>query len=247
MKNKWFKFGLTNLMTLIRTLGIFALVPVFKLYGGIATFLLSAGCFATDFLDGMMARGFKCSTFFGSLFDGFSDKAFLIVNMILLMSITPLAIVPIILELGIASVQSIKYNHNMNVQSNKIGKAKMWVAGILISICYLLVDANFLNYLGSDLALKIANYDQIKLFSMVLSPLVFSEVLTLGSYIKEYMDELSETTPEKIENAKKEEEQILNKMNNTEIKNVLFDPDFYNEYKNRGNLRLVRSLTKKKK
>ena len=116
--NKWFKFGITNFFTALRAAGIVCLIPVFKIYGGLATALLSAGCFATDFIDGILARKLKSSTFFGSLFDAISDKAFLIVNMILLISITPLAIVPILAELGIAAVQSLKYQSNMNVQSN---------------------------------------------------------------------------------------------------------------------------------
>lgn len=90
--NKWAKFGITNFFTALRAVGIICLIPVFKIYGGVATALLSSCCFATDFIDGILARKLKSSTFFGSLFDGISDKAFLIVNMLLLMSITPLAI-----------------------------------------------------------------------------------------------------------------------------------------------------------
>ena len=185
---KWLKFGITNFFTALRAAGIICLIPVFKLYGGMAAALLSAGCFATDFVDGMLARKLKSSTFFGSLFDGISDKAFLIINMLLLMSITPLAIVPIILELGIAGVQSLKYERNLNVQSNIFGKVKMWVAGLTITIAYLLADPTFINYLGSNLATKIAEFGDLKVFGITLAPLVLSELLTLGSYLKEFRD-----------------------------------------------------------
>mgnify|MGYP001859529709 CR=1 FL=1 len=261
MKN-WLKFGVTNFFTALRAAGIICLIPVFKLYGGMAAALLSAGCFATDFIDGMLARKLKSSTFFGSLFDGISDKTFLIVNMILLMSITPLAIVPIILELGIAGVQSLKYQHNLNVQSNIFGKVKMWVAGLTITVTYLLTDPTFINYLGSSLATKIVDLGDLKVFGITLAPLVLSELLTLGSYIKEFKDEtkeekeiqeiepeqkISEEEVSKDELNKKRQEELEAYTANMDLKDMLFDHDFYEKFKNEGNLKLIRSLAKKKK
>ena len=263
---KWAKFGITNFFTTLRAAGIVCLIPVFKLYGGLATALLTAGCFATDFIDGTLARKLKSSTFFGSLFDGISDKAFLIVNMILLMSITPLAIIPILAELGIAAVQRAKYQNNMNVQSNMIGKVKMWIAGLTISAAYLLVDPTFINYLGSDIATKIAEMGELKLFGIVLTPMVLSEIATLGSYIKEFRDgKKEEKANEKIneevdalEESSKELESVLNEtretkeeleesIENMSLKDMLFDHEFYEKYKDEGNLKLIRSMAKKKK
>lgn len=260
---KWFNFGITNFFTALRAAGIICLIPVYKIYGGVATALLSAGCFATDFIDGTLARKLKSSTFFGSLFDGISDKAFLIVNMLLLMSITPLAIIPIALELGIASVQSLKYQHNLNVQSNMIGKIKMWVAGITITLAYLLVDPTFTNYLGADIASKIASMGNINLFKYVLSPLVLSEALTLASYIKELKDgkakeETIAKESERVETETKEEvkeektdyekeKDLEEYASNMSLSDMLFDHDFYETFKNEGNLKLVRSLAKRKK
>lgn len=256
--NKWLKFGITNFFTALRVAGIICLIPVFKLYGGAATAMLSAGCFATDFIDGTLARKLKSSTFFGSLFDGISDKAFLIVNMLLLMSITPLAIIPIIAELGIAGVQSLKYQNNMNVQSNIFGKVKMWVAGITVTLAYLLVDPTFINYLGADIASKIAGLGDIKLFGAVLSPLVLSELLTLGSYVKELLDgknkeevldEEKETVVEETKKEKEEEkrEELEETLENMDLKDMLFDHEFYEKFKDEGNLKLIRSFAKRKK
>ena len=256
--NKWLKFGITNFFTALRVAGIICLIPVFKLYGGAATAMLSAGCFATDFIDGTLARKLKSSTFFGSLFDGISDKAFLIVNMLLLMSITPLAIIPIIAELGIAGVQSLKYQNNMNVQSNIFGKVKMWVAGITVTLAYLLVDPTFINYLGADIASKIAGLGDIKLFGAVLSPLVLSELLTLGSYVKELLDgknkeevldEEKETVVKETKKEKEEEkrEELEETLENMDLKDMLFDHEFYEKFKDEGNLKLIRSFAKRKK
>lgn len=247
--NKWLKFGITNFFTALRVAGIICLIPVFKLYGGAATAMLSAGCFATDFIDGTLARKLKSSTFFGSLFDGISDKAFLIVNMLLLMSITPLAIIPIIAELGIAGVQSLKYQNNMNVKSNTFGKIKMWVAGITITLAYFLVDPTFINYLGVDIASKIASLGHIKLFGAVLSPLVLSELLTLGSYIKELRDGKDSKVVLEEEKIKHEEklEELEETLENMDLKDMLFDHEFYEKFKDEGNLKLVRSFAKRKK
>ena len=245
--NKWLKFGITNFFTALRAAGIICLIPVYKIYGGLATALLSAGCFATDFIDGALARKLKSSTFFGSLFDGISDKAFLIVNMLLLMSITPLAIIPIGLELGIAAIQSLKYEHNLNVQSNIIGKIKMWIAGITITLAYLLVDPTFTNYLGADIASKIASMGNLDLFKGVLSPLVLSETLTLASYIKELRDGKKEQKEEldkekEIPNPTNDKEDIKENTeekakleeyaSNMDLKDMLFDHEFYETFKN---------------
>ena len=50
------KFIITNFITLLRVVGIFALIPVYKTYGGLATFILSSLCFFTDFIDGFLGK-----------------------------------------------------------------------------------------------------------------------------------------------------------------------------------------------
>lgn len=243
-KDNKFKFYLTNFVTSLRAVGVLIIIPVYYLYGGLSAFLLSAGCFLTDYIDGKMARKFKTSTFFGSMFDGITDKAFLIVSLIILMTITPLAIVPILMELGIVGMQTLKYKNDMSVKSNIIGKAKMWLAGLTMAACYLLVDKRVLNYLGASLATKINSFGQLKLFSLVLTPLVLSEIITLTSYIKEYNEEKKE--PEKIEEKKDEEEKIKEEVHDMTLKDLLFDHEIYEKYKDYGDLRLIRKLSKKK-
>mgnify|MGYP004518516655 FL=1 len=245
MNKKKFNFLITNFVTLLRVIGIFALIPVYKIYGGFTTFMLSASCFLTDCIDGLMARELKSSTFFGSLFDALSDKAFLVINMILLMKISPLAIIPIIFELGIAYVQSVKYNKGMNIKSNMFGKVKMWVAGIVISLSYLLVDKTFLNYLGTSLAIKMNELNEIKLFSVLFIPLVLSEILTLSSYVKEYFDENKKMTPEFIKTKEEEEKKVEEEISNVSFKKIMFEHEYYEKYKDYGNLKLVRTLSKK--
>ena len=246
-KDNKFKFYLTNFVTSLRALGVLALIPVYYLYGGASAFLLSAACFLTDFVDGKMARKFKTSTFFGCMFDGITDKAFLVVSLILLMTITPLAIVPIIMELGIVGMQTLKYQNDLGVKSNIIGKAKMWLAGLTMSTCYLLVDKRILNYLGSSLASKISSLSQIKLFSIVLTPLVLTEIITLASYIKEYNDERKEGPKKDDEEKITKEEELKKEVQDKTLKDLLLDHDIYEKYKDYGDLKLIRTLSKKKK
>lgn len=234
MQNKWIEFSIVNFITLLRVIGVFLLIPVFKIYGGVAAFWLSAICFFSDLLDGFLARKLDCATFFGGMFDALSDKAFLIVNMVLLMSITPIAILLIILELSIAWVQTVKYQKSISVQSSKVGKAKMWVAGILISLCYLLVDQKEI--------INMSDLEQIKVFSTVLIPLVIIELITLINYIKEYIIKKKALTKSEI--AKKEQAKIKMalEMQKVEFKDLLFNPKYYKKYKDCNNLDLVKNL-----
>lgn len=244
MNKKCFNFIITNFVTLLRIVGIFALIPIYKKYGGFLTFILSSFCFLTDFIDGLMARKLNSSTFFGSLFDALSDKAFLIISMILLISITPIAIIPIFFELGIAYIQSFKYNKNMNIKSNSYGKVKMWVAGIVISFSYLLVDSKFLNYLNLGFLTDIS---ELTLFSIIFLPLVISEIITIISYIKEYFDEQKKITPKILEKRIKEEKKLEESIKNITFKDMLFQHEYYEKYKDFGNLKFLQKITSKKK
>ena len=245
MNNKRFNFLITNFFTFIRTVGIFALIPFYKNYGGFATFGLSMCCFLTDFIDGLLARGLKSSTFFGSLFDALSDKVFLIINMVLLMSMSSLAIVPILFEVAIAITQSYKYNKGINIKSNMFGRTKMWVAGIVISLTYLLTDNKFLSWVNYNLSVNISNLDQTKVLCILFMFLVISEILTLGSYVKEYFDEKEKMTPEFIKTKEEEEKKIEKEISNVSFREIMFEHEYYEKYKDYGNLKLVRTLSKK--
>ena len=78
---KKFMLIFVNLLTTIRIIGVFMIVPIFFKYGGIYAALVSIACYLTDSIDGFLARNLNASTFFGSLFDALSDKAFLVINL----------------------------------------------------------------------------------------------------------------------------------------------------------------------
>lgn len=163
-KMKKIGFILTNFLTILRLLGIILLIPLVNYGSETIVFYLVIFCFLTDFLDGFMARLFKCSTFFGSLLDGLSDKLFVIVNLLILVTKTKLAILVIICEFLIFIVQKKKFDANMNIKSNILGKIKMWVAGLVISVSYI--------YKGN--------------FYYLFVPLIVLDFLVLLSYVREY-------------------------------------------------------------
>ena len=114
-----------------------------------------------------------------------------------------------------------------------------------------MADPTFINYLGADIATKVIELGGLKLFGIALSPLVLSEILTLSSYIKELYDGTKEIkNEESVKESEKQEkikEDLEEDINNMDLKDMLFDHEFYERYKNEGNLKLVRSLAKKKK
>ena len=193
----------------------------------------------TDFIDGFLARNLNASTFFGSLFDALSDKAFLVINLLLLMSISPYAIILIIFELTIALIQSIKYNIGMNIKSNIFGKIKMWVAGLIISLWYLLTDYKVIHHFN-------LNNLNNKTFLIIFIPLFIIEVITIISYIIEYFSDKNKLDKKIIAKRKKEEEKLYKEIKNVSFWDLMFEHDYYEKYKDYGNLKLLRSLTKKK-
>lgn len=232
MKKDKFNFFITNIITLLRVVGIFALIPVYIYYGGLSTFILASICFLTDCIDGVLARMLKSSTFFGSLFDALSDKAFLVMNMILLMSISPIAIIIIIFELAIFCIQSFKYSKGLNIKSNKYGKIKMWVAGIVISLSYLLTDEYFLNLVN-------IKANGLSWFIFLFIPLFISELVTFISYLIEYI--------KCVDKVEVDDKAIEEEMKNTSLKEIMFSHEYYVKYKDYGNLKLVKDLAKRGK
>ena len=71
------KLCTVNLITMLRVIGTILLIPIYHVYGSLTTGIFSLICNLTDILDGTLARKWKVSTFFGSLFDSASDKIFL--------------------------------------------------------------------------------------------------------------------------------------------------------------------------
>lgn len=131
---------IVNGITLSRILAAFALIPIYHLVGGAAAFGFLIAMFCTDFIDGTLARGWKVSSFFGSIADAVSDKVLAIIAAILLFPTFPLAIGTVLgmeaLIFGKNLYEAKKGNH---IHSSLAGKIKTWplaatlVAGFAIA------------------------------------------------------------------------------------------------------------------
>lgn len=115
---------LVNLITFIRSLGSIAIVPIYLTGGSLAAGLATIGFFATDFIDGLLARKLHVQSFFGSLLDGLSDKAFGIVCLLLLSTVNPIFLGVIAVELGILAVNYKSIERGNNAKSSIAGKVK---------------------------------------------------------------------------------------------------------------------------
>ncbi len=235
---------IVNILTTMRVIGVICLLPVYLEYGGVAAALLSIGCYFTDLIDGVIARACHVSTFFGSAYDGVADKMFSIANLIVLFNITKFAIMPILFEIAIIVMQTIKYHKNENVQSSKVGKLKTWIIALTVISLYLLIDIKSVTILPVSFVNYISELNQVKLCAIVFAPLYIFEILTLLSYMK-FLKHIHE--PVKIEIPKVD---VKLKPNNT-LKNKIsnfctlwFNFEFYEKYKDCAGLKQLKKSIK---
>ncbi len=240
-----FKLLFINFLTLIRIIGTIIIVPIYKIYGGVYAGLISLICYATDSIDGILARHFHASTFFGASFDALADKMLTIANFILLYLITPYAIIPLIFELSIVVVQYFKYRKNLNVKSNIIGKSKVWILAITIVLTFFMSDINNIPFLSASLKNNISSVNADRLYFCLLLPTIIIEALTLISYVLEIF---SPKNMQVLYNDNKEVvvPSLKNQSKWERIKNVWFNPDYYAQHKNDVNLRKLTKIKKEK-
>lgn len=230
------KLLVVNLLTFIRVIGIVVLVAIYNKFGGYVAGIVSMICYLTDSIDGILARKWHASTFFGALFDGVADKLFTIVNFIVLYLITPYALIPIIIEFLIVILQTFKYSRNLNVQSNMVGKFKVWVLAISVVLTFMISDVNQITILPVAFRNYILSLSPNVLYLILLMPAIVMELLTLISYALEIL------IPKNVEilSAKQEKKKIPN-LNGKDFwdyfKKVWLNPDFYEKHKDDSNLR----------
>lgn len=240
-----FKLLFINFLTLIRIIGTIIIVPIYKMYGGVYAGLISLICYATDSIDGILARHFHASTFFGASFDALADKMLTIANFILLYLITPYAIIPLIFELSIVVVQYFKYRKNLNVKSNIIGKSKVWILAITVVLAFFMSDINNIPFLSASLKNNLSSVNADRLYFCLLLPTIIIEALTLISYVLEIF---SPKNMQVLYNDNKEVviPSLKSQSKWERIKNVWFNPDYYAQHKNDVNLRKLTKIKKEK-
>jgi len=231
-----------NILTLVRVIGTIILVPIYKVYGGVAVGILSFVCYLTDSIDGILARHWNVSTFIGSLFDGVADKLFTIINFVVLYLITPYALIPILFECLIVLIQFLKFSNNLNVQSNIIGKSKVWILAMCAVLTFLASDINSISFLSLEFRNEVVNGLSGNLYFWLLFPAILMELLTFISYILEIF------APKKIKILNKSKKDLVipkleGKNAWEKFKSIWLNPTFYNEHKNDANLKALWKLS----
>ncbi len=254
---------LVNCITGIRSLGSVAIVPIFTNCGSLTTALAVIAFFATDFIDGFLARKLHVQSFFGCLLDALSDKAFGIICLLLLGTLNPIFWTIPLIELGITAINYQSIQRGNNVHSSMVGKAKT----VLLAAS---VVGGFFSYAAPSLK-ELLNYINVSALDTVLNtnPDVLSTIFAVptiaaGTYVgidyfvkakkqdkareqaltEEAKAELGGTPSiEKIEQKKKElielKKEILELKSGEEIKHDLFDTEFYLKHRDDGIKRLL--------
>lgn len=235
------KLIIINTLTMIRVLGTIILIPFYQNFGGMWVGILALICYLTDSIDGILARKWNASTFFGALLDGFADKLFTIINFIVLYLITPYALIPIIFEIAIVLIQIFKFAKKYNIQSNIIGKSKVWVLAGCVVLTFFATDISSLTFLTGSFKEKLLDIPSNTLYFWLLLPAMIMEVLTFISYVLEIF------APKKIKVLNKKQRKLkMPKMKNDSIwenfKNIWLNPEFYKEHKDDTNLSDLRKL-----
>ena len=256
-KSHTLKKILVNSITAIRALGTLVIVPIFNCNGSLIAGLAAAGFFLTDFIDGKLARSFKVQTFFGSLLDGLSDKAFAIICLTLLALQNPIFWTIIAAEGAIVYANYKSAQKGNNIQSSKAGKIKTGILGVSIVGSMLCLEApsirELLKFTNSAALDKIFSLDPNLLTTLLAIPAIAASCYVLKDYInisnkqtkakaKKAESLKQEKTSADIEQTiadietkkaelKKDKEKIKQLKSSKEILHDLFDTEFYLEHK----------------
>lgn len=242
---------IVNLITGVRTVGTLAIIPIYLKTGATTTALCASAFFLTDMIDGALARKWHVESFFGSLLDGLSDKAYAVSCMSLLTTTNPLYLIPIGLELSILKVNYNSMQRGNNVQSSILGKIKTGILALTMIEGFLSIDPsqtkNILNNLNITSFDTLLNQKPSVLSNIVITPLIISELIVIADYISKSrkQDKANSNDKDQKQKAKLFEEKEKLVSQNLELKNYkeivhdLFDTDFYLENKDGGIKKLL--------
>lgn len=227
---------MVNMITTLRGIGGILLVPIFSIYGSVPAAIWFISFMATDWIDGYLARKYEVSSFFGALLDGMFDKLFGIISFLLLASISPSYMIPLLFEAGILGYGLYSASKGNNVKSTLIGKTKMWFLAVSVLLGLLNTDLLTLENLLQTINLNSVPLDNlVRLEQVSKDSLIGMEALSLSSYvIKDKIEDKNnkEKTPLKVKDIK---EVILTKDKDIkeEVEYRLFDTKYYEENKDK--------------
>ena len=168
IKNKKTYKHIPNLLTFIRFLSPFFIIPLFILnkYKYSLVFVIIATI--TDIFDGMIARKYNTVSEFGRLLDAVTDKFFALSLLIPTIKINKIYTLLIIMEILIALSNYIAHKKNKHPKTQYIGKVKTVIEFIFIALCYL------------SFTIKI----DIRIINIVFIINIILELITLIIYLK---------------------------------------------------------------
>ena len=143
-KKYMLKLILVNTITIIR---IIAAILLIFLYNKIEYYKLAIIILifiSTDFIDGLLARYFNVSTFFGSIMDAVSDKIFIITVLMLIIFKKSYVSILLILEVLIFAINLVVTKKGNVEGSSYIGKIKIWILTLFFVVSFILLDNNII-------------------------------------------------------------------------------------------------------
>ena len=182
MKKDLIKIIPINLITLSRLIGAFALPFVFLFKGAPTGAIITIILFATDWIDGLLARKLNASTFWGAGMDALCDKLLNICSFSLLGSVYNKMLLPLLIEIAIMYTNYSSYRYGGNVKSTIIGKVKTVILDVLVILSFCLIGLQVFNS-NSKVILYLINKtpELINLFNCIIT---VACLIALLDYIK---------------------------------------------------------------
>ena len=144
LKNKNYKKQIANILTSIRLLSPFVLIPLFYFNKLKIAFIMIIIFALTDTFDGYFARKYNAISTFGKYLDAFVDKVFALTILISLIIKTViynnnfyLIIITIILEIIISCINLYSFFKELKPSSTKWGKIKTIFLFSLLALLFL--------------------------------------------------------------------------------------------------------------
>ena len=225
---------LVNLITAIRVVGAFLLIPIYLYFGSFWLGGAVLSFISTDSLDGILARALKASTFFGAAFDALSDKLFNIIVLSIASFIEPLLFYVLICEVGILLVSFHSAFKGNKSKTAFLGKIKMFILSVSIIAILLLNDYPKM--------MEMFNFQMINYHNIINILAIINVILDVVTFVLYLSLDIIRTI-----NNKDVKETVFSSglKSKKEFKKMLFSNEFYQENKEEPIEKLV--LKKRKK
>ena len=223
MKKDLIKIILINLITLTRLIGAFTLPFIFVFKGAPIGAIVTIILFATDWIDGLLARKLNACTLWGAGMDALCDKLLNICSFSLLGSVYNKMLLPLLIEIAIMYTNYSSYRYGGNVKSTKIGKIKTVILDVLVILSFCIIGLQVFNS-NSKVIIYLINKtpELINLFSCIIT---VACLVALIDYVKRNKEVRKNPKSEK---AKKE---IKHLKPFKQLMNDLLDTEYYKKHK----------------